>query len=65
VALQRRERQQSTIAIWQRLARQYRNDPTVLGYDLLNEPVPNYPKLGPMNSAVEPLYKRLTPIPLV
>jgi endoglucanase len=51
--------QQHTIAIWQRLARHYRNNPTVLGYDLLNEPVPNYPKLGPLNSAVEPLYKRL------
>jgi endoglucanase len=52
--------QEHTIAIWQRLARHYRDDPTVLGYDLLNEPVPNYPKLGPLNSAVEPLYKRLS-----
>jgi endoglucanase len=51
--------QEHTIAIWQRLARHYRNNSTVLGYDLLNEPVPNYPKLGPLNSAVEPLYKRL------
>ena len=51
--------QQHTIAIWQRLARHYRNDHTVIGYDLLNEPVPNYPKLEPLNSAVEPLYKRL------
>jgi aryl-phospho-beta-D-glucosidase BglC (GH1 family) len=51
--------QQHTISVWQRLARHYRNNPTVLGYDLLNEPVPNYPKLEPLNSAVEPLYKRL------
>jgi hypothetical protein len=51
--------QEHTTAIWQRLARHYRNNSTVLGYDLLNEPVPNYPKLGPLNSAVEPLYKRL------
>src|SRR5580698_3369726 len=52
--------QDHTVAIWQRLARHYRNNPTVLGYDLLNEPVPNYPKLGPLNSAVEPLYRRLS-----
>jgi aryl-phospho-beta-D-glucosidase BglC (GH1 family) len=51
--------QQHTIAIWQRLARHYRNSPTVLGYDLLNEPVPNYSKLEPLNAAVEPFYKRL------
>jgi endoglucanase len=51
--------QQHTIAIWQRLAKHYRNNPSVLGYDLLNEPVPNYPKLDPLVSAVEPLYKRL------
>lgn len=48
-----------TIAVWQRLAQHYRDNPTVLGYDLLNEPVPNYPGLEPFNSAVEPLYKRL------
>jgi endoglucanase len=52
--------QQHAIAVWQRLARHYRNNTTVLGYDLLNEPVPNYPKLDPLDSAVEPLYKRLT-----
>jgi aryl-phospho-beta-D-glucosidase BglC (GH1 family) len=51
--------QQHTIEIWQRLARHYRNNPTVLGYDLLNEPVPNYPRLDPLLSAVEPMYKRL------
>ena len=53
------EAQKHTIATWERLARHYRNNPTVLGYDLLNEPVPNYPRLGPLNAAVEPLYKRL------
>jgi endoglucanase len=51
--------QQHTVAIWQRLARHYRNDPTVLGYDLLNEPIPNYPGLEHFNAALEPFYKRL------
>jgi cellulase (glycosyl hydrolase family 5) len=52
--------QQHTIAIWQRVARHYRNDSTVLGYDLLNEPIPNYPGLEQYNASLEPFYKRLT-----
>ncbi|KRE30563.1 glycoside hydrolase family 5 protein [Agromyces sp. Soil535] len=30
-----------TIELWQELARRYRDEPVVLGYDLLNEPLPN------------------------
>jgi Cellulase (glycosyl hydrolase family 5) len=48
------------IAIWQRLARHYKDNRTVLGYDLLNEPIPNYPALRPLNVKLEPLYKKLT-----
>jgi endoglucanase len=48
------------IAVWERLARHYGNNSTVLGYDLLNEPIPHYPSLRPLNSRLEPLYKRLT-----
>jgi endoglucanase len=48
------------VAIWRRLAEHYKDDPTVLGYDLLNEPIPNYPGLAPLNSKLEPLYKKLT-----
>jgi len=51
--------QEHTVAIWQRLARHYRNNPTVLGYDLLNEPIPNYPGLERFNASLEPFYKRL------
>jgi endoglucanase len=51
--------QQHTIEIWQRLARHYHNDATVLGYDLLNEPIPNYPGLERFNASLEPLYKRI------
>ncbi len=51
--------QEYTVAIWQRLARHYRNNPTVLGYDLLNEPIPNYPGLERFNASLEPFYKRL------
>jgi endoglucanase len=51
--------QQQTIDLWKRLARHYANDTTVLGYDLLNEPIPNYPGLEVLNPDLEPLYKRI------
>lgn len=51
--------QQELIAIWKRIATHYGNEPTVLGYDLLNEPIPHYPELQKYNIALEPLYKRI------
>jgi cellulase (glycosyl hydrolase family 5) len=54
------QEQEHLIAIWRRLAIRYREDPTVLGYDLLNEPIPHFPELTPLNSALEPLYKKLS-----
>jgi endoglucanase len=52
--------QDHLLAIWRRLATHYRDEPEVLGYDLLNEPIPNFPKLAPLNPSLEPLYKKLT-----
>jgi endoglucanase len=52
--------QQLTIDIWKRIAQHYRNNPTVLGYDLLNEPIPHFPELRKYNQDLEPLYKRIT-----
>lgn len=54
------QEQTHLIAIWQRLARHYKDNPTVLGYDLLNEPIPHYPSLRLLNGKLEPLYKKLT-----
>jgi endoglucanase len=52
--------QERLIEIWRRLATHYRDEPAVLGYDLLNEPIPHFPKLAPLNPALEPLYKKLS-----
>jgi hypothetical protein len=48
------------IEIWRRLATHYRDEPAVLGYDLLNEPIPHFPKLAALNPSLEPLYKKLS-----
>jgi len=54
------EAQRQTIAMWKRLAEHYRNEPAVLGYDLLNEPIPHFPALQPLKSELEPLYRRIS-----
>lgn len=51
--------QAHTIAVWRRIARHYADEPTVLGYDLLNEPIPHFPQLQRYNKDLEPLYRRI------
>jgi aryl-phospho-beta-D-glucosidase BglC (GH1 family) len=53
------EAQAHTIAVWTRIAKHYASDPTVLGYDLLNEPIPHFPQLQRYNKDLEPLYRRI------
>lgn len=45
-------------ALWTLLARRYRDEPAVAGYDLLNEPLPNWN--ARYHHLVLPLYRRLT-----
>lgn len=52
--------QRQLIDVWVRIAQHYRDEPIVLGYDLLNEPIPHFPRLHVYNSRLEPLYKRVT-----
>jgi endoglucanase len=54
------EARMQTTEIWQRIAAHYRNEPTIAGYDLLNEPIPNYPALAHLNPLLEPLYRDLS-----
>ena len=52
--------QQLTIDIWHRIAAHYANSTTVMGYDLLNEPIATYFKADEFNQYLEPLYQKIT-----
>lgn len=54
------ECQARTVDFWKKLAERYRDEPVVIGYDLLNEPIPHYPEYEKYNPLLEPLYKRIT-----
>ncbi len=51
--------QERTVALWTRIAAQFKNEPTVLGYDLLNEPIATYFDSTALNKNLEPLYRRI------
>ena len=45
--------------IWKKIADRYKNEPTVLGYDLLNEPIATYfTNKEEINQLLVPVYKR-------
>jgi len=53
--------QQTTIALWKKLADRYKDETIVIGYDLLNEPLPHYlENKDVLNLLLEPLYKKIT-----
>lgn len=55
--------QQLFCDIWRRIAEYYRNEPVVLGYDLINEPIaPYFDNMGELNKLLEPLHKRVTAV---
>lgn len=43
--------------IWQRIARRYADEPVILGYELMNEPIATYFDAEYFNPKLEPLYK--------
>lgn len=53
------ESQERAIAIWRKLAERYRDEPTVIAYELLNEPIPHFEGYEKFNPLLEPLYKRM------
>lgn len=52
--------QQLTANIWKRIADRYKNEPIIIGYDLLNEPIAHYFNTQYFNPKLEPLYKKIT-----
>ncbi len=52
--------QQLTIDIWKKIALHYKDETTILGYDLLNEPIAHYFDAAHFNPLLEPLFKRIT-----
>jgi len=48
-----------TVRIWQKIATQFQNEPTVLGYDLLNEPIATHFDANYFNPKLEPLYRKI------
>lgn len=52
--------QQEVCEIWKDIAERYANNSAVIGYNLLNEPVPQYFDRDNLKPFLEPLYKRIT-----
>ncbi len=55
-----REDQEQICSIWIRIADHYKNNRTVMGYDLFNEPIPHFMDTAHLNPLLEPLFKKIT-----
>ncbi|MHB1687286.1 MAG: glycoside hydrolase family 5 protein [Ignavibacteriaceae bacterium] len=53
------ESQNLTIQLWKKISVRYKNEPIVIGYDLLNEPIAPYFNTAELNKLLEPLYKKI------
>lgn len=51
---------QKVCNIWRDIAARYADDTAVIGYNLLNEPIPQYFDKDNLKPNLEPLYKRIT-----
>src|SRR6201996_1579240 len=52
--------QQMAADIWHKIAAHYANNTTVMGYDLLNEPIATFFDANDLNPSLEPVYIKLT-----
>ena len=52
--------QEKFCSIWRRIAKRYENEPVILGYELMNEPIAHYfeADMKHLKGALEPLQKR-------
>jgi endoglucanase len=53
------ESQDLTVRIWHKLAERYKDEPAVIGYDLLNEPIPHFFDAAYFNPKLEPVYRKI------
>lgn len=51
--------QDLTVNIWRKIAARYRDEPAVIGFDLLNEPIAHYFDTANLNPKLEPLYRKI------
>ena len=49
-----------SIKLWGAIAQRYAGNPTILGYDLLNEPIAPNHDVTTLNPRLEPFYKKVT-----
>jgi hypothetical protein len=49
-----------TVALWAAIAKRYAGNPTILGYDILNEPIAPYHDVATLNPRLEPFYRKVT-----
>jgi len=45
--------------LWREIALRYRDEPTVLGYELLNEPIPNWPGYTELHPKLDQVYREM------
>jgi endoglucanase len=45
--------------LWRELALRYREEPTVLGWELLNEPIPNWPGYNQLHPKLDEVYREM------
>jgi endoglucanase len=53
------ESQDLIVSLWRKIAARYRAEPTVIGFDLLNEPIAHYFDSANLNPKLEPLYRKI------
>lgn len=54
------EAQFTTVKLWEKIADRYKDERIIIGYDLLNEPIPHFFRnKDELNKKLEPLYKKL------
>jgi len=55
-----KEDQELLCSIWTKIADHYKNNPTIMGYDLFNEPIAHFFDTTHLNPYLEPLFKKVT-----